>query len=119
MAATRWSYDAVAAAYADAFGDELLRKPLDRALLTAFAEQVQQQAPARGRVWDIGCGPGHITAFLAGLGLDTAGIDLDTAGIDLSVSGRRSRHRAGLLPGPRPSHPSSRESRGHRIIRSG
>ncbi|HYB17654.1 MAG TPA: hypothetical protein VEF71_19600 [Streptosporangiaceae bacterium] len=52
MAATRWSYDAVAAAYADAFGDELRRKPLDRALLTAFAEQVQQQAPARGLLAD-------------------------------------------------------------------
>jgi predicted TPR repeat methyltransferase len=76
MAATRWSYDAVAAAYADAFSDELRRKPLDRALLAAFAEQVRQHAPARGRVWDIGCGPGHITAFLAGLGLDAAGIDL-------------------------------------------
>jgi hypothetical protein len=54
MAVTRRSYDAVTAAYADAFSDELTRKPLDRALLAAFAEQVQQQAPARGRVWDIG-----------------------------------------------------------------
>src|SRR6185437_10788844 len=28
------------------------------------------------RVWDVGCGPGHVTAFLAGLGLRAAGIDL-------------------------------------------
>ena len=27
-------------------------------------------------MWDVGCGPGHVTAFLAGLGLDAAGIDL-------------------------------------------
>ncbi len=39
---TRASYDAVAAAYAEAMGDELRRKPLDRALLTAFAEQVRE-----------------------------------------------------------------------------
>jgi SAM-dependent methyltransferase len=87
-AATRWSYDAVATAYAEAFSDELRRKPLDRALLTAFAEQVQQQARARGRVWDIGCGPGHVTAFLAGLGLDAAGIDLSGG----MVAQARSRH---------------------------
>jgi SAM-dependent methyltransferase len=90
MATTRWSYDAVAAAYADAFSDELRRKPLDRALLAAFAEQVRQHAPARGRVWDIGCGPGHVTAFLAGLGLGLA-----VAGIDLSdgmVAQARARH---------------------------
>jgi hypothetical protein len=38
MTATRASYDAVAGAYAEAMSDELRRKPLDRALLTAFAE---------------------------------------------------------------------------------
>jgi len=37
MAATQASYDAVAAAYAEVMSDELRRKPLDRALLTAFA----------------------------------------------------------------------------------
>jgi hypothetical protein len=37
----RASYDAVAAAYAEALSDELARKPLDRALLTTFAEQVR------------------------------------------------------------------------------
>ena len=98
IAATRTSYDAVAAAYADQLSDELRRKPLDRALLSAFAEQVRAvtpaQAPAAGpghtqavgpgrpRVWDVGCGPGHVTAFLAGLGLDAAGIDLSPGMID-------------------------------------
>jgi ubiquinone/menaquinone biosynthesis C-methylase UbiE len=73
---TRASYDAVAAAYAEALSDELARKPLDRALLTAFAEQVREVGRAETRVWDVGCGPGHVTAFLAGLGLRAAGVDL-------------------------------------------
>ena len=47
IAATRTSYDAVAAAYADQLSDELRRKPLDRALLTAFAEQVRTVTPAQ------------------------------------------------------------------------
>lgn len=94
IAATRTSYDAVAAAYADQLSGELRRKPLDRALLTAFAEQVPDpgHAPAartgRPRVWDVGCGPGHVTAFLAGLGLDAAGIDLSGQ----MVAQARTRH---------------------------
>ena len=73
---TRASYDAVAAAYAETLSDELGRKPLDRALLTVFAEQVREVGRGESRVWDVGCGPGHVTAFLAGLGLRAAGIDL-------------------------------------------
>jgi ubiquinone/menaquinone biosynthesis C-methylase UbiE len=69
---TQQSYDTVAKRYAAELSDELRHKPLDRALLAAFAEQVQGER----RVWDIGCGPGHVTAFLAGLGLTTAGVDL-------------------------------------------
>jgi SAM-dependent methyltransferase len=76
ISGTRASYDAVAAAYADQLSDELRGKPLDRALLTAFAEQVAAVAPGPPRVWDVGCGPGHVTAFLSGLGLAAAGIDL-------------------------------------------
>ena len=76
ISGTQASYDAVAAAYADQFTDELRHKPLDRALLTAFAEQVRPAGTRRSRVWDIGCGPGQVTAFLAGLGLDAAGVDL-------------------------------------------
>ena len=85
---TRASYDAVAAAYADALSDELRRKPLDRALLTAFAEQVREAAPDTARVWDVGCGPGHVTAFLAGLGLRAAGVDLSGAMVEQA----RKRH---------------------------
>lgn len=104
LPATQTSYDAVAAAYADQLSDELRRKPLDRALLTAFAEQVRAVSPAqsptadasqtppsrtgRAPVWDVGCGPGHVTAFLAGLGLDAAGIDLSGQ----MVAQARARH---------------------------
>jgi ubiquinone/menaquinone biosynthesis C-methylase UbiE len=88
LAATQASYDAVAAAYAGALSDELRRKPLDRALLAVFAEQVRGTGAGQARVWDVGCGPGHVTAFLAGLGVRAAGIDL-SAGM---VAQARQRH---------------------------
>jgi ubiquinone/menaquinone biosynthesis C-methylase UbiE len=88
MAATEASYDAVAASYAEAMSDELRHKPLDRALLTAFGEQVRQAGSGEGRVWDVGCGPGHVAAFLAGLGLAAAGIDLSAQ----MVAQARARH---------------------------
>jgi ubiquinone/menaquinone biosynthesis C-methylase UbiE len=88
MAATRASYDAVAGAYAEAMSDELRRKPLDRALLSAFAEQVREAAPDSARIWDVGCGPGHVTAFLAGAGLRAAGVDLSHG----MVAQARKRH---------------------------
>jgi len=66
------SYDRVAAAYAVHFGDELAHKPLDRALLDAFAEEVR----GRGPVLDLGCGPGQITRALAARGLNAMGLDL-------------------------------------------
>ena len=88
MAATRASYDAVASGYAEAMTDELRHKPLDRALLAVFAEQVVLVGRGQGRVWDVGCGPGHVTAFLAGLGLDAAGLDLS----DGMVAQARARH---------------------------
>jgi SAM-dependent methyltransferase len=68
--ATRRSYDAVAETYAKLFGDELAGKPLDRALLAAFAETVS------GPVADLGCGPGHVTAYLHRLGCEAFGVDL-------------------------------------------
>lgn len=72
--ATRAAYDAVATLYADMFRDVLDGLPLDRALITAFAELVPS-----GPVADLGCGPGHLTAVLHGLGLDAHGLDLSPA----------------------------------------
>lgn len=66
------SYDRVAAVYTAQIANELAGKPLDRALLAAFAEQVGSHGP----IADLGCGPGHVTAFLAELGVVVAGFDL-------------------------------------------
>ena len=76
QARVRASYDAVTDAYVERVHDELRHKPLDRALLTAFAEQVQAAFGAGAAVCDAGCGPGHVGAFLAGLGVAVTGIDL-------------------------------------------
>ncbi|WP_181771648.1 class I SAM-dependent methyltransferase [Amycolatopsis pittospori] len=74
---TRRSYDLVADRYAEELGDELRHKPLDRALLDAFAEFVQG-----GTVADIGCGPGQVAAHLATRGLQVVGLDLSTSMCD-------------------------------------
>lgn len=66
------SYDCVAEEYAAQFVDELAHKPLDRALLTCFAEQARGLGP----VADVGCGPGQIARYLHRLGLPVLGIDL-------------------------------------------
>lgn len=66
----RHSYDAVAEKYAGDFRDELAHKPLDRALLACLAEEVD------GPVLDLGCGPGHVAAWLAGRGATAVGVDL-------------------------------------------
>ncbi|WP_223167554.1 class I SAM-dependent methyltransferase [Nonomuraea sp. SYSU D8015] len=74
LQATRMAYDTVAADYAELLRDELDSKPLDRAMLAAFAELVQ--ASDAGEVADLGCGPGRVTAHLQSLGVNAFGIDL-------------------------------------------
>lgn len=74
LARTRRSYDVAAEDYAEWIAPELAAKPLDRALLSGFAELVR--VAEAGPVADIGCGPGRITEHLAGLGLTVFGIDL-------------------------------------------
>lgn len=71
---TRRSYDLVADHYAAELGDELRRKPLDRAMLDAFAELAGD-----GPVADIGCGPAHVAAYLANRGIPAVGMDLSPA----------------------------------------
>jgi SAM-dependent methyltransferase len=78
---TRASYSAVAEGYAERFRDELAAKPLDRAMLGAFAEQVLARG---GPVADIGCGTGRVTAYLDGLGLPVSGIDLSPGMIEVA-----------------------------------
>lgn len=74
LSTTRAYYDAVAADYAERFRAELAAKPMERGLLTAFAELVR--AADAGPVADLGCGPGNVTAYLHGLGVSVSGIDL-------------------------------------------
>lgn len=69
---TQASYDRIAFQYANALFDELSRKPFDRLLLDAFANR----ARARGEVWDIGCGPGHVGRYLHERGVSVCGLDL-------------------------------------------
>lgn len=68
----RRSYDAVASDYEARFKDELTHKPLDRALLNAVIEQNEPGAP----IADVGCGPGHVAAWLARNGVRAVGIDI-------------------------------------------
>ncbi|HEY6797802.1 MAG TPA: DUF480 domain-containing protein [Kineosporiaceae bacterium] len=67
----RAAYAAVAADYADRFASELEDLPFERWLLDRVV------AEAAGRpVVDAGCGPGHVTAYLAAAGADASGLDL-------------------------------------------
>jgi len=80
--ATREAYDTAALTYAQLFRDSLRDRPLDRAILGAFAEVVH--ASGDGQVADLGCGPGHITAHLEELGLAAFGVDASPAMIKLA-----------------------------------
>jgi SAM-dependent methyltransferase len=86
LAVTAAAYDAVSARYARFVRGELDALPLDRAVLTAFAEHVRDAGG--GLVADLGCGEGRIGAYLAGLGLDVTGIDLSPAMIEIARATR-------------------------------
>ncbi|MGH3453060.1 MAG: class I SAM-dependent DNA methyltransferase [Nocardioidaceae bacterium] len=73
------TYDAVARAYDAQLGSELDGKPLDRALLEGFAELVGD-----GTLADVGCGPGHVTRYLAARHADVVGIDLSPVMIEVA-----------------------------------
>ncbi|MEV5435223.1 class I SAM-dependent methyltransferase [Streptomyces sp. NPDC052682] len=72
LTATRTFYDAIADDYAELFRGVIAASPLDRALLDGFAALV---GPG-GKVADLGCGPGRVTAYLASLGLSVFGLDV-------------------------------------------
>lgn len=72
VTATRIFYDTVAEDYSAQFRDVLAESPLDRAVISGFAELVGRE----GTVADLGCGPGRITGHLAALGLSVFGLDL-------------------------------------------
>ncbi|WP_309234393.1 class I SAM-dependent methyltransferase [Nocardia sp. XZ_19_385] len=76
---TQDSYDEIAEDYAARFGAELREKPLDRALLRVFADEVGEEAVA-----DIGCGPGHVSWYLEHLGARVVGFDLSPRMVELA-----------------------------------
>jgi len=67
-----YSYNQAADVYTDAFYHELQKKPFDLNLLNQFKNQLTTGS----RVCDLGCGPGHVTAYLAHIGLEPTGLDL-------------------------------------------
>ncbi|MCX5536821.1 class I SAM-dependent methyltransferase [Streptomyces sp. NBC_00006] len=74
LTAVRESYDTVAADYVARVPSPAEMDPLSRAMLAGFAELVRMAA--LGPVADLGCGPGRVTAHLAGLGVPAFGVDL-------------------------------------------
>lgn len=66
------SYDLVAEDYAAKYLNEFDYKPLDRELLTRFANAVV----GLGRVCDLGCGPGQVARFLKSHKVDVFGVDV-------------------------------------------
>jgi ubiquinone/menaquinone biosynthesis C-methylase UbiE len=68
------SYDKTAKAYAEKFADELSHKHFDRMILKAFAAENKH----KGKLIDLGCGPGQTTKFLWECGIE------DCIGTDIS-----------------------------------
>ncbi len=95
--ATRAGYDAVAADYSEWVSGDLAAKPVDRALLAAFAELVH--ADGAVPVGDLGCGSGRVTAHLRSLGLSAFGVDLSPA----TMSGRSAGVGTGSMAASRGS----------------
>jgi SAM-dependent methyltransferase len=79
LTTVRSSYDTIAASYASLIPERFEQDSLGRALLVAFSESV-----GAGPVADLGCGPGHVTAYLASLGLDAFGIDLSPGQVTMA-----------------------------------
>jgi uncharacterized protein len=73
----RASYDAVSGAYADHLVNEVSGLPFERWLLDRVAAHADG-----GPVVEVGCGPGHVTAYLADAGADAFGIDLSPGMIE-------------------------------------
>ncbi|WBQ05163.1 class I SAM-dependent DNA methyltransferase [Kribbella sp. CA-293567] len=74
----RASYDRVADNYVEMNLTDVNAYPWLRTAIDGFANAVQGLGP----VLDVGCGPGDVTAYLAGRGLDVSGVDLSARMIE-------------------------------------
>lgn len=72
---TRDGYDRVAALYAERFHHHLDDKPIDLAVVSAFAALILKE-PNTTQAIDVGCGAGAVTALLDGCGVQASGVDL-------------------------------------------
>ncbi len=81
MNPVRAGYDAVASEYDARISGELAGKPLDRALLDAFTEEVGSGPP----VCDAGCGPGNVARYLKDRGVNVHGLDLSPAMVAIAA----------------------------------
>lgn len=71
------TFAAIAAPYAEALTGELEQLPFERWLLERVIDEAHD-----GPVVEVGCGPGHVTAWLAEHGADSRGLDLSPAMIE-------------------------------------
>src|SRR5688572_29067405 len=69
-------YDSVADDYTKHFLNELEKKHFDRLLLSAFTHETL----SKGKLIDLGCGPGQATGFIHDCGLT------DIMGVDISIN---------------------------------
>lgn len=78
------SYDHVASRYAACFCDELERKAFDRLMLDWLIDRTRG-----GTLCDLGCGPGHVAAYLARRASSIVGVDISSE----MIREARARHR--------------------------
>ncbi|MBB4981317.1 MULTISPECIES: class I SAM-dependent DNA methyltransferase [Streptomyces] len=86
VTATRRSYDTVAADYERLLAGRLETTPLDRAVLSGFAERVAAVDGPRV-IGDLGCGTGRVTSHLRDLGAEVFGVDLSPGMIAVARDG--------------------------------
>lgn len=80
------SYGMISELYADFAAGAFEADPLGRSMIDVLAKSVA--ASGGGPVLDAGCGPGHVTAYLRGSGVEAFGVDLSEGLVELA----RTRH---------------------------
>jgi len=77
---TRKSYNLAAEKYFEDFKDEMKQKEYDRVFLDEFSRDFN----SKSIIWDVGCGPGHITRYVSDMGLNILGIDISEKCIEVA-----------------------------------